>query len=63
MSTHGNASALEETPHDSKQPKLVANSAKHFAFARCAELNLYGMVDAQIPVVEAELLADDAIRN
>ena len=46
---------------DSKRPKLLANSAKHFAFARCAELNLYGMVDAQIPLVEGELLAGDAI--
>ena len=46
---------------NSKQPKLLANSAKHFAFARCAELNLYGMVDAQIPVVESELLAGDSI--
>ena len=46
---------------NSKRPKLLANSAKHFAFARCAELNLYGMVDAQIPVVESELLAGDSI--
>jgi hypothetical protein len=46
---------------NSNQPKLLANLAKHFAFARCAELNLYGMVDAQIPVVEAELLTGDAI--
>ena len=49
--------AIENATH----PKLLANSAKHFAFVCCAELNLYGMVDAQIPVVESELLAGDAI--
>jgi hypothetical protein len=38
-------------------PKLLANSAKHFAFGRCGEFNLYGMVDAQLAVVEGELLA------
>jgi hypothetical protein len=43
---------------NSRDPKLLANTAKHFAFARCSELNLYGIVDAQIAVVESELLAD-----
>ena len=42
----------------SNDPKLLANSAKHFAFSRCGEFNLYGMVDAQIAVIEGELLAD-----
>jgi hypothetical protein len=32
-----------------------ANSAKHLAFTRCAELNLNGMVDAQIAMLESEL--------
>jgi hypothetical protein len=45
---------LENSPH----PKLLANTAKHSVFTRCAELNLYGMVDAQLPLVEGELLAD-----
>jgi hypothetical protein len=44
---------LEKADH----PKVLANSAKHLAFARCAELNLCGMVDAQIAVLEGELLA------
>ena len=44
---------LENSPH----PKVLANTAKHFAFTRCGESNLYGMVDAQIAVVESELLA------
>ena len=42
----------------SNDPKLLANSAKHFAFSRCGELNLNGMVDAQIAVIEGELLAN-----
>ena len=42
----------------SKDPKLLANSAKHFAFTRCGESNLFGIVDAQIGVVEGELLAN-----
>jgi len=41
----------------SNDPKLLANTAKHFAFSRCGEFNLYGMVDAQLTVVEGELLA------
>ena len=44
---------LENSAH----PKLLANTAKHFAFTRCSESNLYGMVDAQVAVVEDELLA------
>ena len=43
---------LENSTH----PKLLANTAKHFAFARCSESNLYGIVDAQVAVVEGELL-------
>ena len=45
------------TLENSTHPKLLANAAKHFAFTRCAELNLFGMVDAQIAVVEDELLS------
>ena len=36
--------ALENATH----PKALANTAKHFAFTRCGELNFCGMVDAQI---------------
>ena len=49
MSTLGNAT----------HPKALANVAKHFAFARCGELNLNGMVEAQIEVLEGELLASN----
>ena len=52
---------LMGTMENSVHPKLLANATKHFAFTRCAEFNMYGMVDAQIPFVEGELLAGDAI--
>jgi hypothetical protein len=48
---------------NSNDPKLLANTAKHFAFSRCGEFNLYGMVDAQLAVVEGELLASDALTS
>ena len=37
--------------------ETLVNTVKHFAFAHCAESNLYGIVDGQIAVVEGELLA------
>lgn len=49
--------SLENGTH----PKVLANTAKHFAFTRCSEFNLYGMVDAQIAAVEAELLAGNGL--
>ncbi len=50
---------LESSTH----PKALANTAKHFAFTRCGELNLFGMVDTQIAVVESELLEGDALMS
>ena len=47
---------LMGTLENSAHPKALANAVKHIAFANCAELNLYGIVDAQISVVESELL-------
>ena len=47
-------SMLENSTH----PKALANTVKHFAFAQCGELNLCGMVEAQIAVLENELLMD-----
>ena len=52
---------LMGTLENSAHPKLLANAAKHLAFTRCAELNLYGMVDAQLPLVEGELLSDSSL--
>ena len=48
---------LMGTLQNSTQPKVLANTAKHLAFTRCGELNVFGMVDAQIAVLEAELVA------
>ena len=52
---------LMATLENSTHPKALANIAKHLAFTRCGELNLYGMVDAQIAVLEGELLADNTL--
>lgn len=45
---------LENSTH----ANVLAHTAKHFAFTRCGELNVFGMVDAHIAVVEAELFAN-----
>jgi hypothetical protein len=47
---------LMATLENATHPKALANLAKHLAFTRCGELNLNGMVDAQIAVLESELL-------
>ena len=49
---------LMSSIEDSAYPKSLANTAKHLAFARCGELNLYGMVEAQVATVEHKLLAN-----
>ncbi len=48
---------LMGTIENATHPKLVANTVKHIAFTHCGESNLFGMVDAQLAVVEGELLA------
>ena len=48
---------LMATVENASHPKALANTAKHFAFTRCGELNLYGIVDAEISIVEGELFA------
>ena len=48
---------IENTSH----PKALANTAKHLAFTHCGELNLYGMVDAQIAVAADKLLAGNTL--
>ena len=47
---------LMSTLENASHPKALANLAKHFAFTRCGEFNLNGMVEAQIAVLESELL-------
>ena len=48
---------LMATLENFAHPKALANSAKHLALTRCSELNLYGLVEAQVATVEGELLA------
>jgi hypothetical protein len=48
---------LMATLENAVHPKALANTAKHLAFTRCGELNLHGMVDAHIAMLEGELLA------
>lgn len=43
------------TIENSIEPKALAHAAKHYAFRHCGELNLYGMVDAQVAFVEGKL--------
>jgi hypothetical protein len=52
---------LMGTLANSTHPRELANIAKHLAFNRCVELNLYGMVDAQLAVIEDELLASNTL--
>ena len=53
---------LMGTLQKSSHPKVLANTAKHFAFTRCGELNVNSMVDAQISVLERDLFAGDAVQ-
>jgi hypothetical protein len=54
---------LMATVENSTHPKALANAAKHRAFSCCGELNVYGMVDAQIAVAEGELLSDNTLMS
>ena len=47
---------LMGTLQNSADPTVLANTVKHFAFTRCGELNVFGMVDAQVAVLESQLL-------
>ena len=52
---------LMATIENATHPKALANTAKHLAFTRCGELNLNGMVDAQIAALERELLLGETL--
>lgn len=51
---------LMATLEKAECPKALANTAKHYAFTRCGELNTYGIVDAQIAMLEHELLTNNS---
>ena len=48
---------------NSRHPKALANTAKHFAFTRCGELNLHGIVDTQISTLETTLFPRGTFPN
>ena len=48
---------LMSTLEHSTESKELANQAKHFAFARCGDLNLHGIVDTQAAMLETVLFA------
>jgi len=52
---------LMATLENAAHPKALANAAKYFAFTHCVASNLYGMADAQIALVENELLAANSL--
>ena len=54
---------LMATLENASEPQALAHAAKHFAFTRCGELNLYGMVDAQTVLFESELLAANPLTS
>ncbi len=49
---------LMATVERSAHPKALASAAKYGAFIRCAEMNPYNVVDAQVEMMERELFAD-----
>lgn len=48
---------LMATLENASEPEVLAHAAKHFAFTRCGELNVCGMVEAQTALLESELFA------
>jgi hypothetical protein len=52
---------LMGTLQSSAEPEVLAHAAKHYAFTRCGELNVFGMVDAQIAVIGGELLKSSSL--
>ena len=51
---------LMATIEKSAHPKALASVAKYGAFIRCAEMNPYNLVDAQVEIIERELFADNS---
>ena len=51
---------LMATIKNSAHPKALANAAKYGSFIRCAEMNPYKMVDAQVEMMGRELFAHNS---
>ena len=54
---------LMVTLENAKQPNAVVNSVKHLAFTRYGELNVNGMIEAQVALIEGRLRAGIAPVN
>ena len=54
---------LMATLDNATDAKALAGIAKQVAYTRCGALNVFGIADAQIALLENELLACDAIRR
>jgi hypothetical protein len=52
---------LMSTLENADDPEALVHAVKHLAFTRCGELNVHGMVDAQIAMLEDKLLASNVI--
>ena len=52
---------LMETLENSTDPKMLTSRAKHVAFSRCGELQVYEMIDAQLAELEGESLASNTL--
>ena len=50
---------LMATIEKSAHPKALASAAKYGAFIRCAEMNPYNVIDAQVEMIERELFGDN----
>ena len=50
-------SMIENATH----PKAFANAAKHLVFTHSGQLNLYGMIDTQIALLESQLLPSNTL--
>ena len=48
---------LMATLENADDPETLVHVVKHLAFTHCGELNVHGMVDAQIAMLEDKLLA------
>jgi hypothetical protein len=46
---------------DADDPEALVHAVKHLAFTHCGELNVHGMVDAQIAMLEDKLFASNVI--
>ena len=52
---------LMSTLENSSEPKVLANHVKHLAFTRCGELNVFGVIDSQIALLEDRLFANNPL--